>query len=442
MRSIIGSFAFLLLLTPTVTQAKKMDTMPVDVELYRVHAPFEHVQYYVTGTLAAKKATIQAYFQAKDWEITVSTVLANTEVDHSRESHELISDMLSERLPLIRQRDLSGDNRVLKKWKRTQRWKDWSEVPQFTNRPRDGATMDCTVFRSPKITARAMGMTHELKDTIEVCFVSSGTSSIKVGVYPKTLHKFEGTFQVVTGQISVAFLPWLDGQRLAKEISELHSTLTNPSPGRAKTPPKAPKTNKVSSGTGFFVNQRAIVTNQHVVDGCDQVSVIGVGGASVIAEDKTTDLAVIFARNPTDSYLALASKNVSLGEDVSTFGYPLQQVLSPTIHMTKGSVSSLAGLSGNTSLFQMTAPIQPGNSGGPVINEAGEVVGVATSTLSPQFALRELGTLPQGVNFAVRASLVSNLLEIYGIAEGSNPVNLSENPGVAEAAVVQLECAL
>ena len=442
MRSIIGSLAFLLSLTPVATKANTMETIPVDTEFFRVHAPFEHIQYYVTGTLAAKKKTIQEHFEAKNWEITFNSVIPNVEVDYNREVHELISDMLSERLPLIRQHDLKGDNKVLEKWKRTQRWRDWSEIPHFTTRPLDGATMDCTVFQSPKISAQTRSTAHELKYTVEVCFVSTGTGSMKAGVFPKTLHKFEGTFQEVTGQIEVGYLPWLDGQRLANEISEVYSTLTNPLPA-AKSPPRhAPKINKVSSGTGFFVNQRAIVTNQHVVDGCDQVSVIGVGGASVIAEDKTTDLAVIFARNPTDSYLALASKNVSLGEDISTFGYPLQQVLSPTIHMTKGSVSSLAGLSGNTSLFQMTAPIQPGNSGGPVINEAGEVVGVATSTLSPQFALRELGTLPQGVNFAVRASLVSNLLEIYGIAEGSNPVNLIENLGVAEAAVVKLECAL
>lgn len=442
MRSIFSSLAFLIMLNPNGTYAAQMETFPVDLHLFRVHAPFAHIQYQAPGTLAVKKSTVNEYFKTRSWELTNSNLSKNTEVKHSRESHDFIHDLLSERLPFLRKHDLKGDNRLLKKWKRTQRWKDWSDTPYFTTRSRLGTTMDCTIFQSPIITAETLGVSNEFRDAIEVCLMSQGTESVQVAVYPQTLHKIDGQFKTAAGQIGIAWLPWLDGQRLAKEISELHSTLTNPSPKGAKMHPKAPETNQISSGTGFFVNQRAIVTNQHVVDGCDQVSVIGMGGASVIAEDKTTDLAVIFARNPTDSYLALAPKNVSLGDDISTFGYPLQQVLSPTIHMTKGSVSSLAGLSGNTSLFQMTAPIQPGNSGGPVINETGKVVGVATSTLSPQFALRELGTLPQGVNFAVRASLVSNLLEIYGIAEGSNPVNLSDNPGVAEAAVVKIECSL
>ena len=161
--------------------------------------------------------------------------------------------------------------------------------------------------------------------------------------------------------------------------------------------------------------------------------------ASIVAQDVANDLAILFSKSSSQDFLHLSSANVSLGEDISVYGYPLQSVLSPTIHLTKGSVSSLAGLQGNSAFFQMTAPIQPGNSGGPVINKNGLVVGVTTSTLSPTFAINRLGTIPQGVNFAVRTTMLTNLLEVYGISVGEHS-NSKREAEVTENAVVLLTC--
>lgn len=417
-----------------------MDTFSVDLHLYKAHTPFEHIQYVVTGTIALQQQSVADHFASKGWKRVSSLTKTDLDFEYSRESHNLMGDLLSDRLPFMQSRDLSGDNETIKKWQRTQRWKDWSEEPAYSTNYRSGGVMECATFHSPIIDAQVEGVASSFRDSIGVCLYSAGANTVKVGVGANTLHLIDGIYQVAGGQMGVLWLPWLDGTRIASEISDLYATLTSPLSRSETTPENAPRTTLVSSGTGFFINQRVVITNQHVIDGCDQVSILNKGSASVIAEDESTDLAAIYAKNPSDTYLKLSSESVTLGEDISTFGYPLQQILSPTIHMTKGNVSSLAGLSGNTGLFQMTAPIQPGNSGGPVINKAGEVVGVATSTLNPKFALRELDTLPQGVNFAVRASLVSNLLEIYGITEGPNAVSLSSVAGSAEAAVVKVEC--
>lgn len=424
--------------TPLSVFADSMDTMPVDADFYKAHAPFEHVQYVVPRSLPELDGAIQKHFQSKGWVETRINSNTDSDFEFSREAFDLTSDLLSDRLPLIRQQDLKADNKMIGKWKRTQRYKDWSETPAWITKFRAGGRVDCRTFTSPAIRASIPGATNSFKDELDVCFSSRKDSNVlKVGVLARTLHLIEGRHQLASGQVGVLWLPWLNGTRLANELADLHTALTNPDKNiAAPAPGKKSNIRTVSSGSGFFVSERAVITNQHVIDGCKNVSIVGLGEATVLAEDKNNDLAIVFSQEPTDSYLKLSDDSVQLGQNIAVLGYPLQQVLSPTIHMTKGNVSSLAGLAGNTAFFQMTAPIQPGNSGGPVIDDQGAVMGVATSTLSPQFAMRELGTLPQGVNFAIRTSLVRSLLEIYGIAVGSS---FGELPA-REAGVFKLEC--
>ncbi|MET2830826.1 trypsin-like peptidase domain-containing protein [Mesorhizobium shangrilense] len=165
----------------------------------------------------------------------------------------------------------------------------------------------------------------------------------------------------------------------------------------------------ISSGTGFFVNDQGwIVTNQHVVEGCESVSVPSLGDAAEIKIDKQNDLAV-FQVNATDKKpISLRSTQPRLGEDIAAYGFPLNGILSDTIKVTTGNINSLVGMENDTRFMQVSTPLQPGNSGGPIVDHWGSVVGMATSVLGSKFA-DATGITPQNVNFAIR----SNVIELF-----------------------------
>ena len=93
-------------------------------------------------------------------------------------------------------------------------------------------------------------------------------------------------------------------------------------------------------------------------------------------------------------------------------GFPVSSVLGQEAKYTEGVVSSLSGIKGASSFLQITVPIQPGNSGGPLVNERGEVVGIITSTAAILPFIKESGTLPQNINWAVKADYLRPLIEL------------------------------
>jgi S1-C subfamily serine protease len=101
-----------------------------------------------------------------------------------------------------------------------------------------------------------------------------------------------------------------------------------------------------------------------------------------------------------------------LGDPVFTIGYPASDILGPEPKFTDGSISSLSGLGGEASLLQITVPIQPGNSGGPLVNEQGYAIGVVTSSAAVRPFLQATGTLPQNINWAVKADYAVPLFEV------------------------------
>ena len=111
-------------------------------------------------------------------------------------------------------------------------------------------------------------------------------------------------------------------------------------------------------------------------------------------------------------YLSLGKAGaLQLGDSVFTIGYPATDILGPEPKFTDGSISSLSGLGGEASLLQMTVPVQPGNSGGPVVNGQGYAVGVVTSSAAVRPFLKATGTLPQNINWAVKADYAAPFFE-------------------------------
>jgi Trypsin-like peptidase domain len=168
-----------------------------------------------------------------------------------------------------------------------------------------------------------------------------------------------------------------------------------------------------SSGTGFFVTKEYLITNQHVVRNCAKVTVSD-RLASVVAVDDDADLALIRTAAQTVSPASIRSARPRLGEDAIAVGFPLSATLSG-INVTRGNVSSLTGIAGRTNHLQFTSPIQPGNSGGPLLDDAGNVVGVVVSKLSWQHALKSSGQIPENVNFAITAAALKGFLDAHSI---------------------------
>lgn len=204
------------------------------------------------------------------------------------------------------------------------------------------------------------------------------------------------------------------------------------------------------TGTGFFITRQGhILTNAHVVEGCTQVTVSSAGGtpsaASVATQDKQNDLAVLQTAMTPRAVAGLRdSRPVRQGESVVAFGFPLNGMVSSGGSLTTGSISALTGLRDDTRYFQISAPIQPGNSGGPLMDASGAVIGVNSATLNAAKMMRLTGTVPQNVNFALKVSVVRTFLESAGVtaeaASGGRELGTPDIGERARAFSVLIEC--
>ena len=174
-----------------------------------------------------------------------------------------------------------------------------------------------------------------------------------------------------------------------------------------------------SQGTGFYVSDRGyVLTNHHVVKGCKSFEVTRVGAAPVparlVAKDETNDLAVLSTDNKQASVPPLAMR-ARVGESVYAYGYPMNGLLATTGNFTVGNVTANAGLDDDTGHMQISAPVQPGNSGGPLLDRFGNVVGVIQSKLNALKVASMISDMPQNVNFAIKSTVALNFLEANGI---------------------------
>lgn len=173
----------------------------------------------------------------------------------------------------------------------------------------------------------------------------------------------------------------------------------------------------IGTGSAFAVTLNGLaVTNAHVVQGCRSVVDDQGRQARIVASDRRRDLALIDVGRRFGSVVRFRDRAaVDLGETVLVFGFPYGQALGTGLNVTNGIVTGLAGPGGDASRFQMNAAVQPGNSGGPAVDDAGMLLGVAVGRLNDIAVLRATGSLPQGVNFAIRAEQVERFLAENGV---------------------------
>lgn len=160
-------------------------------------------------------------------------------------------------------------------------------------------------------------------------------------------------------------------------------------------------------GTAFAVQSpNMYVTAYHVISDAKKIGIHCAGHdteeATIQSMDYGNDLAILHSEEKAAAFLDLApSDSIAIGDHAFTVGFPTPDLLGVDPKYTDGAVSSLSGIGGTKSLMQITVPIQPGNSGGPLLDTDGRVIGVITSTAAVQTFYHYTGTLPQNISWAV-----------------------------------------
>jgi S1-C subfamily serine protease len=189
-----------------------------------------------------------------------------------------------------------------------------------------------------------------------------------------------------------------------------------------------------SSGTGFVVSrdQGYVLTNKHVVRACGQVKVRIDGGktriATLQAVDADDDLALLrvpLPAGPTATFRQ--DPAVRPGDAIVAVGFPLAGLLADQVNVSTGSVNALAGLYNDLHMLQMSAPVQPGSSGGALFDASGNVVGVVVTKLNAKVVAEETGDIPQNVNFAVKASVAREFLRDHGVSFRTAPSSVARS---------------
>jgi len=217
------------------------------------------------------------------------------------------------------------------------------------------------------------------------------------------------------------------------------------------TPQPSPESGETSFyGTAFFVGRHTLLTNNHVVKECRGPIRVRYpdkpwSSARVSGADDTNDLALL----DTDmESLAMAGFHLQprLGESVAAYGFPYAGVLSSSGNFTLGNVTSLTGMRDDTRFVQISTPIQPGNSGGPLLDMSGSVVGVVVAQLNALLVMQADQSVPQNVNFAIQAPIVINFLAVKGVTpklESSSvgrTISPSDVADLAKQVTVQVSC--
>lgn len=191
-------------------------------------------------------------------------------------------------------------------------------------------------------------------------------------------------------------------------------TLTTPPVQEASAAQE--KSGVVGFGTAFAaITPNTYVTARHVIADASKIVLYcgpnRTAKAEVLSIDTSNDLAVLHSDLKADAFLEFApNDSAAPGDHVFTMGFPTPDLLGVEPKYTDGAISSLSGLADNRSLMQITVPVQPGNSGGPLVDTDGRVVGVITAQAAIPNFVSHAGTLPQNVNFAVSSYYVYPLV--------------------------------
>ncbi|HVJ54525.1 MAG TPA: serine protease [Aliidongia sp.] len=201
--------------------------------------------------------------------------------------------------------------------------------------------------------------------------------------------------------------------------------------------------------SGFIVGPHGdIVTNEHGFNGCNGVRVRSGAetlAGSIVARDHQNDLVLLHVDRNFSSVASFRDGgSVRQGDSIVVVGYPLGKAMSSNATVTTGTISGLSGVHDDTRFLQISAPVQQGNSGGPLVDSSGHVVGLVTAKLSALLVAAATGDIPQNVNFALKSSVVRDFLETNGVkyrtAANTTEQHTADTADQAKAFTVFIEC--
>jgi len=242
------------------------------------------------------------------------------------------------------------------------------------------------------------------------CYESMGQAFLSLNRKPEARDAFKKTIEI--GGFNELNAKYIEFARGYLSMLDREDEASGEAPVKEEAKPT-----QHSFGTGFFVSSDGeILTNNHVVAGCRNLTIKGGEPVQVISRNPASDLALVKAEIKPDQIAVFRSGNSpKVGDTVVTFGFPLPGVLSSEGNVSTGILSATTGLQNDIRFVQISAPVQPGNSGGPVFDTSGHVVGVVVAKLDALRVAQFTGDVPQNVNFAVHWSEVRALLDEQGV---------------------------
>ena len=215
----------------------------------------------------------------------------------------------------------------------------------------------------------------------------------------------------------------------------------------AKTRTQNDQTIPASSGSGFAVSSDGyVITNSHVIDGCQDVFIHTPQKdvkMRVISNDPKNDLALLKGNFKPLAVFSLSTKSPEITQDIFVAGYPFGYRVSSSVKVTKGIISSLTGIGNDFSNFQMDAALQSGNSGGPVLDDMGNVVGVAVAKLDAMKMLKDTGSIPENTNFGIKANVVKSVLDSSSVdvpSENKSVISTSQRAKLITDGTYYISC--
>ena len=204
------------------------------------------------------------------------------------------------------------------------------------------------------------------------------------------------------------------------------------------------------TGTGFVISSNGhIVTNNHVIRECVgdvNGNLVGESAAKlrVVSTDETNDLALLEAMGNFKDTATIRATAVHSGDPIIVIGFPFHGLLTSDFTVTTGIISSLAGLFNDTRFLQISAPVQPGNSGGPLLDTRGTIVGVVAEKLNALKVAKATGDIPENINFAIKTGALRDFLDNsvvpYRTSEPTGEMKTAEVASAARTYTMLISC--
>jgi S1-C subfamily serine protease len=269
----------------------------------------------------------------------------------------------------------------------------------------DGVTKDSVEAVKWYRKAAEQGLVEAQRVLAVKCFLGDGTIKDYVEAY-----KWTDIAAAQGDKIAKMGLSAIEQEMTPDQTAEAQHLAREFRPGIA-----ASQSGPAASGTGFFITDDGyLISNYHVVKDATKVRLLtgaGLIDANVVQVDAANDLALLKADGRFAPLPIAASRAVALGGTVATVGFPDIGLQGFAPKLAKGEIASLSGAGDDPRYFQISVPVQPGNSGGALVDERGNVIGIVSAKLDAGVALAASGALPENVNYAVKSSLLLSFLE-------------------------------